>query len=176
MKKRLVAIAMITTLVLSGCGTDEKNEDTLANNQVAEPVATATAGEEKSDNDVPENTSYVAQAKIEREQVRTKEKDMLTEMINSPDTPEENKSVAQDRLLEIQQRIDNENAIEAIIESEGFDEVYVRIYDDTVEVVVNKAELIEQEIAQIQTIVSEKTGLSADTIKINTVKINTVKK
>ena len=54
-----------------------------------------------------------------------------------------------DNLLEIQQRIEKETAAEAMIESKGFSEVYVRIDDNTVDVVVNKSELTDSELAQI---------------------------
>ncbi len=116
------------------------------------------------------DTSYFVQAKLDREQVRAKEKDMLMEMVNSPSTPAEKKSSAAEQVLSLQQRIEKESAAEAMIESKGFNGVYVRIDDDTVDVVINKAELTDQEIAQIQDIVSRKTGLSADKIRINTLK------
>ncbi len=116
------------------------------------------------------DTSYFVQAKLDREQVRAKEKDMLMEVVNAEATPEEQKQDAAKEVLELQQRIEKESAAEAMIESKGFNGVYVRIDDDTVDVVVNKSELTEQEIAQIQDIVSRKTGLSAEKIRINTLK------
>lgn len=141
---------------------------------VTEDVVTVTADAEKPGDAIFVNssadTSYFVQAKLDREQVRAKEKDALMEMVNSPNTPEEKKSEAADGVLELQQRIEKESAAEAMIESKGFNGVYVRIDDDTVDVVVNKAELTDQEIAQIQDIVSRKTGLSPDKIRINTIK------
>ncbi len=116
------------------------------------------------------DTSYFVQAKLDREQVRAKEKDMLMEMVNSSSTPADKKSEAANEVLELQKRIEKESAAEAMIESKGFNGVYVRIDDDTVDVVINKSELSEQEIAQIQDIVSRKTGLTADKIRINTLK------
>ena len=57
-----------------------------------------------------------------------------------------------------------------MIEAKGFNEVYVRIDDDTVDVVVDKAELTDAEIAQIEDIVKRKTGVSADKIRITPLK------
>ncbi len=116
------------------------------------------------------DTSYFVQAKLDREQVRAKEKDMLMEMVNSSSTPADKKSEAANEVLELQKRIEKESAAEAMIESKGFNGVYVRIDDDTVDVVINKSSLTEQEIAQIQDIVSRKTGLGAEKIRINTLK------
>ena len=57
-----------------------------------------------------------------------------------------------------------------MIEAKGFNEVYVRIDEDTVDVVVDKAELTDAEIAQIEDIVKRKTGVSADKIRITPLK------
>ena len=73
-------------------------------------------------------------------------------------------------MLEIQQRIERETAAEAMIEAKGFKEVYVRIDDDTVDVVVDRAELTDTEVAQIEDIVKRKTGYSNDKIRISPLK------
>ncbi len=116
------------------------------------------------------DSSYFVQAKLDREQARAKQKDILTEMINNNNVEQEKKSECANAMIEIQQRIEKETAAEAMIEAKGFDEVYVRIDDDTVDVVVNKEKLTEAEIAQIEDIVKRKTGVSADKIRINPIK------
>lgn len=116
------------------------------------------------------DTSYFVQAKLEREQARAKQKDILTEMINNTNVDQDKKADAADEMLKIQERIEKETAAEAMIEAKGFKEVYVRIDDDTVDVVVNKAELSESEIAQIEDIVKRKTGASVDKIRISPIK------
>ena len=116
------------------------------------------------------DTSYFVQAKLEREQARAKQKDILTEMINNTNVDQAKKADAADEMLKIQERIEKETAAEAMIEAKGFKEVYVRIDDDTVDVVVNKAELSESEIAQIEDIVKRKTGVSVDKIRISPIK------
>ena len=116
------------------------------------------------------DTSYFVQAKLEREQSRAKQKDILTEMINNTNIDQTKKSDAADEMLKIQERIEKETAAEAMIEAKGFKEVYVRIDDDTVDVVVNKAELNESEIAQIEDIIKRKTGATVDKIRISPIK------
>lgn len=116
------------------------------------------------------DSSYFVQAKLDREQARSKEKDMLNEMLNNKNIDENKKSEITTAMLQIQQRIEKETAAEAMIESKGFNEVYVRIDDDTVDVVVDKAELTDSEIAQIEDIVKRKTGVSADKIRITPLK------
>ncbi len=116
------------------------------------------------------DTSYFVQAKLEREQARAKQKDILTEMINNENIEQDKKATAADEMLKIQERIEKETASEAMIEAKGFKEVYVRIDDETVDVVVNKTELSEAEIAQIEDIIKRKTGASVDQIRISPMK------
>ncbi len=116
------------------------------------------------------DTSYFVQAKLEREQARAKQKDILTEMINNNNIEQDKKATAADEMLKIQERIEKETAAEAMIEAKGFKEVYVRIDDETVDVVVNKTELSEAEIAQIEDIIKRKTGATVDKIRISPIK------
>jgi len=114
--------------------------------------------------------SYFVQAKLDREQARSKEEDMLMGMINNTGLSQDKRAACADSLLEIQKRIEKETAAEAMIESKGFKGVYVRIDDNTVDVVINKEALTDAEIAQIQDIVVRKTGYDASKIRINPMK------
>lgn len=69
-------------------------------------------------------------------------------------------------MLKLQRRIEKESATEAMIEAKGFKEVYVRINDNGVDIVVNKEKLTEQELAQIESIVRNATGFEVDKIQI----------
>ncbi len=117
-----------------------------------------------------QDSSYFVQAKLDREQSRSKQKDMLNEMLNSEKINDEQKNEVTTAMLQIQQRIEKETAAESMIKAKGFGDVYVRIDDDTVDVVVDKAELTDAEIAQIEDIVKRKTGVSADKIRITPLK------
>lgn len=136
-----------------------------ATEEAANPDA-GTAVFVNSSND----SSYFVQAKLEREQSRNKQKDMLNEMLNNENIDGEKKNEVTTAMLQIQQRIEKETAAESMIEAKGFNEVYVRIDEDTVDVVVDKAELTDAEIAQIEDIVKRKTGVSADKIRITPLK------
>ena len=122
----------------------------------------------ESDAVVPE---YFAEAKVERENARAKSQDMLYELMAKEDTPEAEKSEAAQKILELQKRIENEAAAEAMIQAKGFDEVYVRIYDECVDVIVDRQEITQQEAAQIQDILTRITGMGADKIRISLLKI-----
>ena len=91
-------------------------------------------------------------------------------MINNDNISEEKKNECTDSMIEIQSRIEKETAAEAMIKSKGFNEAYVRIDDETVDVVVQKESLSEAETAQIMDIVKRKTGMADDKIRISTLK------
>ena len=111
---------------------------------------------------------YFAEAKLDREQSRAKQKEILTEMLDNSNVSESQKNVCSDSMLELQERIEKETAAEAMIEAKGFSQAYVRMDDDTVDVVVDKDTLTDAEVAQIQDIVKRKTGYTAEQIRIST--------
>ncbi len=115
-------------------------------------------------------SQFFAEAKLDREQARAKQKDILTEMMNNENVSQTQKDKCGDSMLQLQERIEKETAAEAMIEAKGFTEAYVRIDDQTVDVVVDKATLSDSEVAQIEDIVKRKTGFKADQIRINPLK------
>ncbi len=145
---------------------DKSAEEEDADTEEAASPDAGTAVFVNSSND----SSYFVQAKLDREQSRTKQRDMLNDMLNNENIDGDKKNEVTTAMLQIQQRIEKETAAEAMIEAKGFDEVYVRIDDDTVDVVVDKAELTDAEIAQIEDIVKRKTGVEADKIRITPLK------
>ncbi len=115
-----------------------------------------------------DSAAYFAEAKLDREQSRAKQKDLLNEMLDNKNISKEQKEKCTESMMELQQRIEKETAAEAMIESKGFKEAYVRMDDDTVDVVVDKETLTDAEVAQIEDIVKRKTGMDASKIRINT--------
>lgn len=155
-----IAAAESTT---SGSVSSEKNEEKTTNVNKAEADSDAGAAVFVNSST---DTSYFVQAKLDREQSRAKQKDMLNEMLNNEKATSEQKNEATTAMLQIQKRIEKENAAEDMLKAKGFSEVYVRIDDDTVDVVVDKEKLTDAEIAQIEDTIKRKTGLPADKIRI----------
>lgn len=115
-------------------------------------------------------SNYFVQVKLDRDQTRAKEKEILDEMINNSNISTSKKNDCIDEKIKIQQRMEKESAAESMIESRGFKDVYVRIDNNTVDAVVNKETLSDAEIAQIEDIIKRKTGYSASQIRISTIK------
>lgn len=121
-----------------------------------------------SDAVIPE---YFAEAKVERENARAKSQDILYDLMASADTPESEKSLAAQEIIALQKRVENEAAAEAMIKAKGFNEVFVRIYDESVDVIVDRGEISQQEAAQIQDIITRITGAEASDIRISLLKV-----
>ena len=107
-------------------------------------------------------SAYFAEAKLNREQSRAKEKDILTEMLNNENITEEQKAKCTESMLLLQERMEKESAAEAMIQSKGFKQAYVRMDNETVDVVVDAVKLTDKDVAQIEDIVQRKTGMPAN--------------
>jgi len=113
------------------------------------------------------SSSFFVQARLNREQSRSNERSILNDLINNSNVEVEQRAKAADAMLEIQRRIERETAAEALIESKGFSEAYVRISDNGVDVIVCRDSLTDAELAQIMDIIKRKTGMSETQIHIS---------
>ena len=91
------------------------------------------------------------------------------EVVSDATVADELKQEAIDEIIAMTARAENENAAELLLEAKGYQDVVVSLSETEVDVVVNAASITEQQTAQIEDIVSRKTGISADGIVITTV-------
>ena len=116
--------------------------------------------------------SVLSGARMQKEQTRTKNKESLLEIINNENVTESGKQEAINSMVHMTEIAEKETAAESLLDAKGFDDAIVSIQGDGVDVVVNTAELSEVDRAQIEDIVTRKTGLSADAVIISTVNNN----
>lgn len=107
-----------------------------------------------------------AEAKVTREQLRSKNKEILLEVINNTNISDEQKQAAIDSMIELTDIAERESAAEILLQAKGFEDAVVSITDDQVDVVVNMAEVDDAGRAQIEDIVKRKTGISGENIVI----------
>ncbi len=111
----------------------------------------------------------VASAKMNRDQVRSKNKETLQEIIDSGTVTEAQRQEAVNGMLEMTEKAEKEVAAETLLQAKGFTDVIVSITDTSVDVVVNQQELTDPQLAQIEDIVKRKTGSAGNNIVISTV-------
>lgn len=112
----------------------------------------------------------VSEAKVTREQTRSRNKEMLMELINSTNITDEQKQSAIDEMVQMTDVAEKELAAETLLVAQGFDEVVVSINDACADVVVSSTQVSDSQRAQIEDIVKRKTGIEAANITITPVK------
>ncbi len=111
----------------------------------------------------------VSEAKVTREQNRSRNKEILMELINSTNITDEQKQSAIDEMVAMTDVAEKELAAETLLTAQGFDEVVVSINDGCADVVVSSAQVSDAERAQIEDVVKRKTGIEAANITITPV-------
>ena len=132
----------------------EPDEDEIP----GEAVFTSTAG-----------VTVLSEAKLLKEQTRARNKETLLDIINSDGLSDEQKQDAVNSMVEMTEIAEKEAAAEILLEAKGFQDVVVSINGDSVDVVVNEAQLDDVMRAQIEDIVKRKTGEEPQNIIISTV-------
>lgn len=158
---------------LDGDITDETATDPAM--QEDQQTADASAGEESQEEGTSETpgeavltgaSTYMAQARIDREQIRSQNKETLLEIINNSELTEEERQAAVASMVSMTDAVEKEAAAELLLEAKGFENVVVNLTGDTVDVVVPDTQVDDASRAQIEDIVKRKTGVEAQNIVI----------
>lgn len=111
-------------------------------------------------------STFVAQAKISREQVRSANKETLLEIINNANISDDQKQEAVASMVEMTDLAEQEEAAELLLEAKGFENVVVNLTSDSADVIVPDSELDDAKRAQIEDIVKRKTSVAPENIVI----------
>ena len=157
---------------------DDTNEadNELAEQELLDISLGETAEIESLDEDIDETpgaavltngNNIVAEAKVVREQVRAENKETLLGIINNANLSEKQKEEAVSKMIELTEIAELEAAVETMLLSKGFSEVVVSLTDGGADVVVNATELSDAKRAQIEDIVTRKTGIKPENVVIS---------
>ena len=111
-------------------------------------------------------TDFAAEVKLDREQVRSKNKETLLDIVNNTSISDAQKQEAVDAMIAMTDVAERENAAELLLEAMGFTDVVVSITDDTADVVLNMGDVTDAKRAQVEDIVKRKTGIEGENIVI----------
>ena len=114
-------------------------------------------------------SQLIVSAKLEREQIRATNKETLLQIINNENLQDEAKKDAISQMVSITDASEKEAAAELLLEAKGFKNVIVSISGSQVDVVLETEKLTESELAQIEDVVTRKTGYSIDSVTITSV-------
>ena len=143
------------------------------NEKVAEK--TENTGEEETPGEavLTGSSNFVAQAKVNREQVRSANKETLLEIINNENLGEEQKQEAVNSMVNMTDLAEQEEAAELLLDAQGFSNVVVNLTGDSADVIVPKEYMEDARRAQIEDIVKRKTSVPAENIVITPLEENT---
>lgn len=147
-----------------------------ADTQVSDEVALETdsteeilnAGETVLTSASTESEECVAQVKLGREQVRSKNKEALQKIIDDAGVSEEEKKSAVDAMVKLTENAQMEGDAQMMLEAKGFKNAVVSLSDDCCDVIVGKDDVTDEKRAQIEDIIKRKTNIGASNIVIST--------
>ena len=161
--------------ILEDAGYDLTDETALLDENQADGGLTDNNLTDSQETDTPGeavftgSTGFAAQAKISREQVRSQNKADLQDIINNEEIDDEEKQEAIHTMVSMTDLSEKEAAAESLLSAKGFNDSVVSITDDQADVIVGASELSDANRAQIEDIVTRKTGVAAQNIVINPV-------
>ena len=114
----------------------------------------------------PNASDYFAQTILSRKQARDEALEVLKTVATSDSALPETVETALNDISEIAKNIENEANIETLIEAKGFEECIAVISDGKATIIIKTDGLLANEVAQINEIVYEATGILPNDLKI----------
>ena len=159
-RKTIVIASMVLLLLVTGFlnwrYTQAKAEENLQNNNNVT---------ENPDDGVTTSSTF-SDYRLERERTRTQEITYIDSIISNTNTDQETLAEAQLMKLELTDTMEKEMLLEWLLKAKGFEDVFVTLGDESINVVVKDAELNQSEVAQILELVQRETSASAQNVKI----------
>ena len=114
--------------------------------------------------DVDDN--YFEQARIEREQARSKSIEILNSTAQNEALDEGTRSKAGEEIIAAAKNVECEQSIESIAQSKGYSEICAVVSGDSVNIMVRKKGFDEQDVAKLTEIATEQTKISSNNVKV----------
>ena len=154
---------------------DISDETALLEENAATTVTDSTSDSEDAQEtatDIPGEavltgaSTFAAQAKVSREQVRSQNREELQSIIDNPDISEEQKQQAVATMVDMTEKAEKEAAAELLLAAKGFENSVVNLTGDSADVVVPMEEIPDDKRAQIEDIVKRKIDIAPENIVI----------
>lgn len=129
---------------------DDAEVSAPLNDSIGEAVLTSVEVQ------TPVHSDVIINAKLNREQTRSKSQELLMQLVNNESLEDAVKENAVNELIAMTERMEKESVCEQQLLAKGFGECVVLIGDESVDVTVNRQELSEVEKAQIEDIITRK--------------------
>jgi stage III sporulation protein AH len=145
-------------------------EETIETSEVTAENAEQTTETSSNGNssNTEEDDSYFVSSKLERTKMYSQTIENYQKILENQNVSEEQKAIATQEISNITQ---TQNAImicENLLLAKGFDKCVIFVNDKSISAIIGKDNLTQEEIAQIQNIISRELNAEADNIHIST--------
>ena len=158
------------TLVSANAVKEENvNEQNLSNTEQQNVI---DEGEQKTENSVDTNSTginneYFVESKLERDKMYSQMIESYQNILNNNQISEAQKEISENEIKNIN---NTKNAImitENLIKNKGFEDVVIFVNGDSVNIIIKAKELTEEQIAQVQNIVTRELKAEIENIHIS---------
>jgi len=111
-------------------------------------------------------SDYFADSRIERERQRSQELERLREIASSPNTDDQVKKEANQRLLALTQEAAKESEVEYLVKARGYDDAVAFIGNGALVVVIRARELTQLDVARVSDIVTRLVGIKPEDMRV----------
>lgn len=140
-------------------------ENEVEENFVQNETIPTSNQEERSIKD--SKSEYFTKSRLERDKMYAASLDSYQKIVESTQVSTEQKSLAQEEIQKLNQEKNAVMITENLIQTKGFEEVILFVNMDSISVVVKAEKLTDEQIAQIQNIVSRELKADVEDIHIS---------
>ena len=165
-----------TNTVNESSGNDTTSSNTESSNTINNENTTNTTSDNSNDNKETTQTNaqtstdddYFTKSKLERDTMYSQMLESYENILNSTNSLETQKQSATDEIKKIN---DTKNSImicENLIQTKGFENSIIFVNGDSISVILKSDELTQEEVAQVQNIISREMNCEIENIHIST--------
>lgn len=139
-----------------------ESSNTTNDNSNSNSETTQTSAQTSTDDD------YFTKSKLERDTMYSQMLESYENILNSTNSLETQRQLATDEIKKIN---DTKNSImicENLIQTKGFENSIIFVNEDSISVIIKSDELTQEEVAQIQNIISREMNAEIENIHIST--------
>lgn len=125
-------------------------------------------GEETAETSTNQEDAYFQESKLSRETMYSQTLETYQGILNNSNVSEEQKAIVTQEITELNKEKNAIMICENLISTKGFNNCVIFVNVDSISVIVGADELKQDEIAQIQNIVSREMGAKVENIHIMT--------
>lgn len=162
--------------VASNTNTEEQQEEIAKlgdaklvsdNQEQTQEVFSEEEKKEEEKKETKEDDGYFVSAKLDRTNMYSQVLENYQKIIENPNVSEEQKAITTQEIARVNKEQNSVMISENLLLAKGFEKCIIFVNDKSISVIIGKQDLSQEEIAQIQNIISRELEASADNIHIS---------